>query len=1102
MEFSNRDLIKIIEKSSTIRERLSGHYILDNLEIDNTIINSKLEKWCNIVAQGDWEKFVKRLAWDNLSVSEIRRALGSVHLSDQQNLPDWVQILNLSMKAASLFPFEDFENSCLKENGLFRDDKPFPFQEVFWPFIYIARKELNSQAGHNYNLLGLQAHIDLERSLLLSLVYLCGHTLEFEFSIFRSSRQSTLINLLKKRTKNQNSQKEYKAFITSLLTGNFLSFFKKYSVLARLVSVFTNIWIRESKKLLLRLGKDLSEIQKSFQSQTDLGKVTALNSNMSDRHRGASVTILTFSSGLKIVYKPKNTEIEKIYFEILDWCNHQKADILPFKILNIISRSTYSWVEYVEHLPCKNQNEIENYYKRSGMLLMLVYAFGGMDFHSENIIAHGEYPVLIDLETIIRPRIRDVNNRDWGPRIRDVNNRDWGQEARSIASQIIDNSVLSTGLLPFWLISDNGNSFDITGMGGVSEYDIPCLIPEWKNINLDNMYLVSKFAKSITSNNTTKYLNDIISLKDYTNIFVEGFREMYYFFIKYKEDLLASDGPLRELKNQRVRIILRPTLLYSILLDDTLTADYSTDGVDREIQFDILCQTMIDQKEKSEFWPIITQEKEDLLQVDVPIFSAPSNSTDLEISNNKTLEKCFEETSYQRAINQIKKLSLEDLEAQIELINSALYSRFNEDVHGEFPIKNVDSFADYFNSYNNNILDQSTIIESAIAIAKKIQKKAICASNSSVTWIAPQYRPNAQRLQLMPVGDDLYNGNCGIALFMGALEKVTGGLGFREFAMGTLQPISLDLQYTKSSSILTTLGIGGGVGSGSIIYALVKVSQFLEEPSFLENAKQLASLITIDSITKDRNFGVLSGSAGLLLGLLTLYKVCKDQEIIDKAVSCGNHLLKNLHTTDTGYKAWKTIQGKFMTGFAHGTAGIAYALLCLYRITGEKAFLEATLEGNAYETNLFSSETQNWPDLRQKKLSFINNWCHGSAGIGMARVGGIDILNTNEIQEDIKAAINNVKQSRISYVDNLCCGNFGSVEFLLTTAQKLSQPQLLDLAMKRAAQIVTLAQHRGDFSYGQSIVYKPGFFQGASGIGYQLLRLAYPDQLPSVLLWE
>jgi lantibiotic modifying enzyme len=33
-------------------------------------------------------------------------------------------------------------------------------------------------------------------------------------------------------------------------------------------------------------------------------------------------------------------------------------------------------------------------------------------------------------------------------------------------------------------------------------------------------------------------------------------------------------------------------------------------------------------------------------------------------------------------------------------------------------------------------------------------------------------------------------------------------------------------------------------------------------------------------------------------------------------------------------------------------------------------------------------------------------------------------------------------------------------------------------------------------------VFSPSFFQGTAGIGYELLRLAYPEALPSVLLLE
>jgi lantibiotic modifying enzyme len=78
----------------------------------------------------------------------------------------------------------------------------------------------------------------------------------------------------------------------------------------------------------------------------------------------------------------------------------------------------------------------------------------------------------------------------------------------------------------------------------------------------------------------------------------------------------------------------------------------------------------------------------------------------------------------------------------------------------------------------------------------------------------------------------------------------------------------------------------------------------------------------------------------------------------------------------------------------------------------------------------------------------------------------------------------------------------GRVEFLFTAGRKLNRPELVDAAMKLASQVVARAEEKGHYGYGPILDFHPGFFQGASGIGYQLLRLAYPDQLPSVLLWE
>ena len=83
--------------------------------------------------------------------------------------------------------------------------------------------------------------------------------------------------------------------------------------------------------------------------------------------------------------------------------NEQGAP-LPFKVLKVLDRSTHGWVEFVEHLPCRDRDEARRYYERAGMLLSLFYVLEGTDCHHQNIIASGEYPVLIDAETLMHHR--------------------------------------------------------------------------------------------------------------------------------------------------------------------------------------------------------------------------------------------------------------------------------------------------------------------------------------------------------------------------------------------------------------------------------------------------------------------------------------------------------------------------------------------------------------------------------------------------------------------------------------------------------------------------------------------------------------------------
>jgi lantibiotic modifying enzyme len=255
----------------------------------------------------------------------------------------------------------------------------------------------------------------------------------------------------------------------------------------------------------------------------------------------------------------------------------------------------------------------------------------------------------------------------------------------------------------------------------------------------------------------------------------------------------------------------------------------------------------------------------------------------------------------------------------------------------------------------------------------------------------------------------------------------------------------------------------------------------------------------------------MTGAAGLILGILKLYQETNEQVVLDKAIACGQHLLEHRLSIDSSLRAWKTIEDKPLTGFSHGASGIAYALLQLYAVTEDSTYREAALEGIAYERSVLSSSAANWPDLcssfaqENGQPGFMVSWCHGVPGIGLGRLGALSVLETEEIHQDLEVALQTTQKYDLQGVDYLCCGNFGRLEVLLLAAQKLARPELQELALKKAAWVVARAKQTGAYQLSANLpshAFSPSFFQGTAGIGYELLRLAYPEVLPSVLLLE
>src|SRR5262245_56981940 len=100
-------LIQIVEKSSTLFERLNNDRFKPAGNPYEDRIAFRLNKWTQYVADGDPQLFEKRLAFDGLRVESIRHFLDVVHIGSQEELPSWTQTLDAIIKNAAYIDSED-----------------------------------------------------------------------------------------------------------------------------------------------------------------------------------------------------------------------------------------------------------------------------------------------------------------------------------------------------------------------------------------------------------------------------------------------------------------------------------------------------------------------------------------------------------------------------------------------------------------------------------------------------------------------------------------------------------------------------------------------------------------------------------------------------------------------------------------------------------------------------------------------------------------------------------------------------------------------------------------------------------------------------------
>ncbi|NQZ08876.1 MAG: hypothetical protein HRT35_17100, partial [Algicola sp.] len=320
---------------------------------------------------------------------------------------------------------------------------------------------------------------------------------------------------------------------------------------------------------------------------------------------------------------------------------------------------------------------------------------------------------------------------------------------------------------------------------------------------------------------------------------------------------------------------------------------------------------------------------------------------------------------------------------------------------------------------------------------------------------------------------------------------------------------------------------GAFEGLGGVVYLIAHLYHLWQAPWLLAFGHIFCEKLA-KMVASDDSFDIMSGSAGAVLSLLSYFQVTNDSQILAIACHFGDHLVDNFCEIKGGWPN-STVKGRVLNGFSHGNAGIAYALMRLYRHSTEGSSKEGTSESRIdsyqqvaikairHEQSSYCPDINNWLDLRfddkdQQQKQAMTAWCNGSMGIGYSRLllqkelrkqlqPLQDLIVDNELTLDIRRAATDVLSKPQLKDHGLCHGHFGNQEFV----QQLMLSGQIELSESRFnANINDYLSGMNDNGLlaGREGIEQLGLMDGLAGIGYQLLKFALPHQLPSILMLQ
>ncbi len=793
-----------------------------------------------------------------------------------------------------------------------------------------------------------------------------------------------------------------------------------------------------------------------IKGRTDYGKLKNLMIGAGDTHNnGKSVVKLAFEKQA-IYYKPRSVAYEKIYSQLLDWFKSNNPNFKEIYYCKVIDIGTCGLVEEIHNEECKTLDDVKDYYYKIGELLGILYTLNSRDFHSENIVAKGNSPVLIDLETLLHANLNNINIEDITLKV--INE--------------IENSVLSTALLPTLLV--NNKNLQVLEVGGIGK-GLPQISPfktqRLKHAAQDNVSIEFYYKTLPMTKNYPNYENEIVGCQDYIIDVKKGFKDIYFWILDNKT--LYYDKLSQLFNNTECRIVLRNTNVYNQIIETSYHPDVLRNPWDRKVY---LCRLALNPNQLigSTSNDIYQYEYSTLLKGDIPIFYTKTNCSyiynDLGIkigdsSNNPNILDIIK--------NKLNNLSIQDFEIQTALINhSYMASNIKIDNFMNTLLKfDMTNFVLNSPDNKNNI---------AIEIGKLTINRSIRFDNQ-ITWLGNKiFSDNYSTIE--PIDLALYNGNSGICIFFYLLYNRTLNNMYLDYTKLILNQLVLSLEKDFNTEVYLDK-IGAFDGIFSKIYAVVYI-QKKSQYTLLEN-KEFKLLLTkvYNFINKElsswRNLDLLSGLAGILGICITIHEVSSNSEkekwkIIIKRIS--EIIISQAINIDNSGITW------FLNddiGYAHGNAGIIAQLARSYTLLNENIIKQVIEKALVFERQNFDKITSKW---KFREGIHYYSWCNGIGGLLLCKLllcnNGFDSIRLRKEMETLSTQLIELGFG-VDY--SICHGDVGSLEILFKYSQIIENKVLISQCnnMKNILVNNYLAPKLEELKYFENW----GFMVGLAGLG-------------------